>query len=217
MSGNRNWCFTSYAENLYIDALNDKIQYMISQKEKCPKTGKLHYQGYIEFKGKMRMNEVKKLMSDNSVHLEPRRGTQKQAIDYCRKEETRVEEPKEFGEPKQQGKRSDIDDIYDDIAEGDTLNEILQNHKGNAIRMIHAIEKAAKIHYGFNEMDAYILAKRRVALLEIEIEGIRKLKEKATADQLQELYQFEYELGKAKRNLKGQKRWLEPPNYENEE
>lgn len=43
-----------------------------------------HWQGYIEFKnGRKRLSAVKKVLP--GYHLEPRRGTQQQAIDYCKK------------------------------------------------------------------------------------------------------------------------------------
>lgn len=159
MSRVRNWCFTSFQDEPKFE--ESVMTYMIFQKEKGNKTNNEHYQGYIEFNQKMTMKGIKIIMNDNKIHLEPRRGTQKQAIDYCKKEDTRIGEPKEFGTPKKQGKRSDIDDILFDVNEGDTMKEILSNHGGNALRMIHAIEKAMKVRHNLFALDDYILLQRK--------------------------------------------------------
>lgn len=155
-----NWCITSWKEPAIPE--NDKIQYYCHKKEICPKTNKEHWHVYIEFKEKITMCAIKKIFNDEKIHCEPRKGTQQQAIDYVLKEETKAGEPVFFGIMKHQGKRSDIDEIYDDIANGDTLKEILYNHKGNALRMMHAIEKGALIYHGFNALDSWILLKRKV-------------------------------------------------------
>lgn len=110
-TGLRNWCWTTY--KLPVDmkcVLDDKNhRYTVYQIEKCPKTQKLHAQGYTEFIRTMRMKKVKSLFQDDTMHLEPRQGTAKQAKEYCMKEESRVEPPKEFGESKdERGKRTDL-------------------------------------------------------------------------------------------------------------
>lgn len=84
----RNWCFTSY--NLTIWNANwqfpaEKMRYCVFQFEMCPKTGKVHAQGYLEVLSPMRMGGVKKLTGDNTMHLEGRKGTPEQARHYCMK------------------------------------------------------------------------------------------------------------------------------------
>lgn len=162
---NRNWCFTSFGKAPQFDdetAAEVGVTYMVYQKEKCPKTDREHYQGYIELNTPRTMRSVKYLLDDKTIHLEPRRGTQAQAIKYCKKLDTQLESPVEWGEPKQQGKRSDIDAIYQDIQEGSTLREVLDNHGGNALRIIHAVERAAMIFHGFCAIDEHIKLHRRI-------------------------------------------------------
>lgn len=75
------------------------FRYFVAQKEVCPTSGRLHWQGYIELKDKARLGKVKEVLGCPSAHLEMRRGTQAEAIAYCQKVETRAEphEKMEFG------------------------------------------------------------------------------------------------------------------------
>lgn len=73
------------------------MDYMVYQLEECPETKRLHNQGYIEFTKQLSFSMVKQLLPD--IHFEARKGTQAQAIAYCTKEESRVEEPIVFGVP----------------------------------------------------------------------------------------------------------------------
>lgn len=153
----RNWCGTFYKEPIVMIG---ELTYMVYQKEQCPTTHREHWQAYMEFSKKFTMKGVKEYFNDDTIHLEGRKGTQAQAREYCMKVDTKMSDPVEFGVLKKQGKRSDIDDIYEDIEKGDTLKEILMNHKGNALRMVHAVEKGMMVYHGFSKIDRYINAKR---------------------------------------------------------
>jgi hypothetical protein len=110
----RNYCFTIFLkddEKYEIDELPEEITYLIYQIEETPTTGKLHVQGYVELVKPMRINAVKKIFGNNSMHLEKRMGSQGQAVQYCKKDDTRVAGPWEYGEKGKQGKRNDLDDL----------------------------------------------------------------------------------------------------------
>jgi len=104
---NRNYCFTAYK---LPEPTLDHIVYMIYGEEKCPDTGRLHYQGYVELETATRLNAVKTIFNDETLHLEKRKGTQQQAIDYCKKDGVFTE----HGTPAKQGKRTDLKKIIDD-------------------------------------------------------------------------------------------------------
>lgn len=110
----RNLCFTSWfaegsnPEELwepYLERAYDtnKFVYIVGQLERSPDTGRLHIQGYAECTASYTLGQVKSYFSDATMHIEPRRGTQHQAIQYCRKDESRVAGPVELGEAKAQG------------------------------------------------------------------------------------------------------------------
>jgi hypothetical protein len=105
--GYRNWCFTlnnpteeerSFFTNFQ---LGDFYNYLIFQEEKGETEGTTHFQGYIECREKRALSWMQ-IHFNNRAHYEPRRGTQQQAIDYCKKDATRVDGGMsgEFGQPK---------------------------------------------------------------------------------------------------------------------
>lgn len=161
MSRVRNWMLTFWNEPKGYEG---KVRYLVYQCEIAPNTGKEHYQGYCEFKEKISVRQIKKLFDDNTIHCEPRFGKQEQAIEYCTKIASRKEgcEPVVYGTPARQGERSDIAEIYEDVQNGDTLREILINHRHNAMRMIHAIERTSMILNGFSMLDEYLLLRRNM-------------------------------------------------------
>lgn len=122
MARARNICFTinNYTEKQMdaLDLLTD-CNYLIYGYEIGDK-GTPHVQGYIEFSEGRSYETIKDLLQCNWVHLEPRKGTSKQASDYCKKDSTFYE----FGERSKQGARSDIKAVTDAIIAGDNLTDI---------------------------------------------------------------------------------------------
>lgn len=92
----RAYCFTSY-DNLK-PTLNENIRYLIYQIEMCPKTNKLHCQGYAEFPKKITIKKAQEFLNIGKSHCERRIATREKARDYCRKIETRIEGPFEYGD-----------------------------------------------------------------------------------------------------------------------
>lgn len=85
------------------------MAYLVFQLEQGA-NGTPHFQGYIELKKRKTLGALKKLLGA-SPHFEERLGSQEQAINYCKKADTRVDGPWEFGEAKKQGKRNDLVDL----------------------------------------------------------------------------------------------------------
>lgn len=107
-----NWMVTSFdLENFAVPDDSPLFQYMVYQVEECPDTKRWHIQGYLELKKQTVFNTVL-AMFPCVVHLEPRRGSQSQAIAYCMKLESRVSEPTEWGTPGAQAKgtRTDLNE-----------------------------------------------------------------------------------------------------------
>lgn len=59
--------------------------------------GTPHLQGYLELGNRARLRQLKRMIGCPSIHLQRRRGTQQQAIDYCNKTDTRAAEPVTIG------------------------------------------------------------------------------------------------------------------------
>lgn len=121
MSLYRNVVITSWANEIVYEASN--ASYIIYHREKCPDTGRLHYHIYVELSKRMRLNAIKTMFNDNTIHVESRRGTQKQAIDYVCKDEN--EYPiVEKGTRKKQGERNDIKAATRMIEDGKSMLEV---------------------------------------------------------------------------------------------
>ncbi len=147
MTETKNICFTSWNmdiewETLDIAKLDKKkqIKYIIYQGE-LSKEGKKHIQGFIQFHTKKRFTAIKKLLNDNTIHLEAMRGTPEQARVYCTNEYTdengeykKLWFPQiEYGEIDKttERQRTDLIELKNKIIAGEKLNKILRNSEDN--------------------------------------------------------------------------------------
>lgn len=152
----RRWSFTinNYGpDNLdhirsaaVLDELN--VRYLIVGREVAG-TGTPHLQGYVEFKGSVRLSHVKKLDPNGRIHCEQSLGNASQNIEYCSKEDS---DPFIFGGSAggSQGKRSDLDKAADIIKSGGSLKDVADINAGLVIRY----------HRGFNALGSLYSAKR---------------------------------------------------------
>ncbi len=91
MSRRRSWCFTKYEDLEEFQARyaegkgHDGISYICWGEEVCPKSGRDHLQGYVEFTGAVSLRQCKLRLEDRTVHVEPRHASQQEAIVYCQK------------------------------------------------------------------------------------------------------------------------------------
>ncbi len=130
MARYRNCVFT---HNNPTEALvfNEEIMLYLIYQEEISESGTYHFQGYCEFVNQMSLNPAKNWLGGPEVHLEPRRGSQQQAIEYCKKEASRVDGPHEFGQPRSQGKRMDLEAFKDEVMSGKKRKrELLDDHCG---------------------------------------------------------------------------------------
>lgn len=92
--------------------------------------GYLHWQLYVEHDAKIRFNRLKKLLP--KAHIEPRRGSKRQAIAYVTKRDTRVdsEEQISIGEIKvgNQVQSGDLETIRDAVMAGESVDDVLERY-----------------------------------------------------------------------------------------
>lgn len=149
------WCFTLFEypyefkadlHNWWMAHMGD-VQYICGQIEVCPTTKKDHFQGYIEYTRKKRLSEAKACFIQ-PVHLEMRRGTQAQAIDYTRKRETGMGGSwVEFGERTRlaQGERNDLSAMLHEISSGASYKMLFEEYPGNCLRYGKGIARAIEL------------------------------------------------------------------------
>jgi len=85
---------------------------------------------------------VKRIVGCDSVHLERRKGNQKQAVAYCTKRESRKDglEPFIWGELKEQGRRNDLEDIVKDLQNKVSIKDIIIDNP-STLPLINAMQK----------------------------------------------------------------------------
>jgi hypothetical protein len=95
--------------------------------------GTKHHQIYMSFKDAKSFTTIKRYFP--TAHIEEMEGTPQQAFAYCIKKESRIGEPKSWGEIPKQGERTDIQKIYDMLEDECSLREIASAFPGQYLRM----------------------------------------------------------------------------------
>jgi len=84
----RGWCFTinnpTEADTVQVSQLQVYARYYVCGRETGSDRGTPHYQGYVYFQHAVTLQRVKQLLP--RAHIEPQRGSNGQAIEYCKKD-----------------------------------------------------------------------------------------------------------------------------------
>lgn len=123
-----------------VDNCSD-LNFIICQKEKCPSSGKLHWQGYYECKTRKGIKGHQTNLCAPKCHIEMAKGSADDNIIYCSKSESKISETFRYGNPVTQGQRKDLIAIKDDIMNGMSLRELAEKHFEQYIRYHKGIEK----------------------------------------------------------------------------
>lgn len=144
MSRHRNWCITinNYTkedlENIQLLQASLIVKYYIYGIE-VGESGTPHIQGYVEFSNGVGLKRVVQLIGKHG-HYEPRRGTQEQAIKYCKKDENFTEQGTKSND---NGVRKDWFAINHNVKIGMPIrNQIEEGY--NCLQCIQHIEKISK-------------------------------------------------------------------------
>lgn len=120
----RNFVFTLNNPDGPITWWED-VRYAIYQRERGA-NGTEHFQGYVELSKAVRFNAIKAKIP--RAHIEQRRGSRDQAREYCKKLDSRVSEPIEYGnwEAGGSGARNDLASAIDLIKSGGTFRDLAE-------------------------------------------------------------------------------------------
>lgn len=147
MKRSRNWVLTNNYKDeepmnnhVLLDFIKDipNLQYTAFQLEQGEQ-GTKHHQIYIAFKHAKSFETIKKLFP--KAHIEAMQGTPQQASEYCTKQETRIGEPIMYGELPIKGKRTDLEEIYDMLKQGCSIQQIRETFPSQYIRYMNKIHK----------------------------------------------------------------------------
>lgn len=111
----KSWIFTDFTLKKF-DSVESRqaFQFICYGLEKCPNSGKMHHQGFLQCLSATTLRSVKRLLGLPEVHLEKMRGTPEEAVFYCKKDGAY----QEYGVLTHQGQRKDIDCLKEIIDEG---------------------------------------------------------------------------------------------------
>jgi hypothetical protein len=99
------------------------VRYCVWQLERGETRQTLHIQGYVELTRPQRRSAISRLFP--TAWIEPRRGSKDQAREYCRKEDSRIEGPWEYGEwINSQGSRTDLETLHQWLQQGKSEEDI---------------------------------------------------------------------------------------------
>lgn len=143
----RKWFFTLWNIEFNFSELwedyNDIVRFIKGQKERCPSTGKLHWQGVIHMYDPCRLTKMRKLLEmgkgEKSGDLKPQYSNK--ALEYVHKEHTSVGGRFCYGEPSKQGIRTDLRHIQKLIREGSSDWELMNEFPGQYQRYHKYFEK----------------------------------------------------------------------------
>ncbi len=144
----------------YIVFQEEKADSLDTNKDTCP-IGTLHLQGYIELVKQMALSTIKKLINSR-MHIEERYGSQKQAIDYCQKERTRVAAGASGeGGTKARHKKC-TDQLIDAIQNGKELPQIINDFPKQYLHL----------HQGIKDMHTHYVKRRNWNMEVVIFHGI---------------------------------------------
>jgi len=148
------YCFTL---NNYNDAAINAIRefyeaectYLVYQHERG-ESGTPHFQGFFRFKSRRSFRAILQILEQRGlrgIHLEPRRGTIAQAIEYCTRESKRdmggSPNVTEYGNrPSGQGSRTDIRSALESLRSGKAPGDLFEAHPEVMVKYSRGMSEA---------------------------------------------------------------------------
>jgi len=156
-------CFTSFNPIDSQPVKGDKVSYLVFQREAGNDTNREHWQGYAEATQGLTVKQWQSQLECPKCHVERRKGTQSQAIEYCKKDDTRLLGPFEVGEPEQErGKkrRNEITVVYKDAADKatsarDYLRIVGEGDPAGVAKSFNSIKSYAEFLFPQEEFPVY--------------------------------------------------------------
>lgn len=187
----RNWCFTlnNYTEEEVKCIKEQDVQYLIFGKEKG-ENGTEHLQGYFQFKKRIGIRGLKKILE--RAHWEKARGTPEQNIAYCSKDKQIFTK----GEVSKSGKvKVDMVKAAIQTSEGIEITKLLEEHGSGYIMHKRKIDEIAKGLLEERNKKQRLAEYETATLNEWQEKAVKALKEQ---NNRQILFIVDYEGGKGK-------------------
>nr|QKV51214.1 putative replication associated protein [Crucivirus sp.] len=159
---NGKYCVFTAWQVAHLKFNDETMQYLIYQRECCPDTKRLHWQGYVEFKANTRRKaaqlqlgiiDADTIDSDGKLlagywRAFNRRGTGSEAAAYCEKRDSAVNEyVYEWGsmEKKQPGQRTDLEKPAEALRKGASLRDLAREFTPAMIKYSRGFERVYQL------------------------------------------------------------------------
>lgn len=142
------WTKEQFENHREVFIFNANTMHTLSgQLEKCPKTGKLHWQFFVKLKNPVRIPGAKKELGLDGVHLEKHSwGKEENMEAYCKKSRTAIAETYfKYGENVSQGSRTDLEDLKKKIEDGAKVDDLLMEDTKSVARNYKTLSKIEDI------------------------------------------------------------------------
>lgn len=117
------------------------MKYLIIGKETCPDSARDHWQCYVEFINAKSISAAQRALGLGvDTHFEKREGSAFQASEYCKKEGNFQEFGTKPNKP-HPGRRNDLEEIREKLANGSSMLDIAQEHFGSFCRNHRAFDR----------------------------------------------------------------------------
>jgi len=145
----KSWCFTlNNPAEAHVLIMDERVQYLVWQREKAPTTGTIHFQGWLYLKKKTTKSTVKEILvaiGAKNAHFELCRGSPRSNYDYCIKAETALDGPYELGKKPFQGERTDLEELKADLLSNVPMADISERHFSAFIRYHRGIREFKRL------------------------------------------------------------------------
>ena len=131
------WLLIAFTDIIFLTNVLVVLGFVTYQYERGEREQSLHLQGYLEIRDRQRkgLRALKRYAPLDKAHLEPRRGTQQQAIEYANKDDTRAAPGATLGRrcALQQGSRTDLQALAE-LARTRSIQYLDEEHGGAMLR-----------------------------------------------------------------------------------
>lgn len=121
------------------------LRFVLGQFERCPQTGRVHFQGYLETSSRVRFSTLRRHLEPLHPHLDIRAGTFAQAEAYVTKESSRIPGVAVVrrGTPAHpgQGSRTDLAELVNAVQEGTSRADLYIRFPRQMLQWSRGVER----------------------------------------------------------------------------
>jgi hypothetical protein len=145
--------YTQSSKNYIDNVFAGECEYLVYQHERGD-SDTPHLQGYFRFKSRRSLRALVTRFARGparGIHLEPRKGTIEQAIEYCTREEKRdilacAQVFESGNRPTGRGCRTDVRALINSVREGRTYAQLFDEHPEAMVRYARGVQLARMVY-----------------------------------------------------------------------